>query len=440
MVYYLKILTITLETYTFMRNHTSIKTINKIPSLPGVYFLKNQKGEIFYIGKSNNLLSRIKTHTSTEAFKGFENIHTIEWIITANEIEALLREREYIQHYKPKLNVGLKDGKQYIYIGITDEEYSRIYTTHQPRIYKTNNLKSNYIGPFTNSKAIILVLRMLRKSFPYYRTTEKQSHKQQKHSSLPCPYCHINLCPGINPNKTSYQQTVSKIRRIMMGKHKKVRTELVKNMNKYASQKKFEEAANKRNQINALDKIFSHHNTTQKWNIKTKRDNQRTSEYLSKLLTTELPINIIEGYDISNIQGSEPVGSMVRFENNKPHKSLYRIFNIRSLQTPNDFLMINETLSRRLNHREWAYPDLILIDGGKGQLNAALQALQEKRLTIPIVSLAKRLEELYIPNKQSPVLLSTMPKDVEYLLRSIRDESHRFAIKQHRKRHRKIFK
>ena len=426
--------------YNKMRNKTRVENSDTIPQSPGVYFLKNSKGEIFYIGKSNNLLSRIKTHTSSELFKGIETIHTIEWIKTANEIEALIREREYIQHYKPRLNVDLKDGKQYIYVGITKEEYPRIYTTHQPYPRRDGAVKSEYIGAFTDASAIRRVLRMLRKSFPYYTATAKQASSPRKHPQLPCPYCHLKLCPGVNPDKKEYRQNISTIKKIMMGQNKTVRRELVKKMNHASQQQNYEEASQTRDQIYGLDTIFSHHNTPVEWNPKTPLKSEEAALYLSRLLKTDLPIKTIEGYDISNIQGKEAVGSMVRFENGKPHKSLYRIFNIRLPNQPNDFLMIHETIRRRFSHQEWAYPDLILIDGGKGQLSAAISALRLAGVHIPIVSLAKRLEELYIPDQPKPILLSTMPDNVARLLRHVRDESHRFAITRHRARHRKTFK
>jgi len=421
------------------RNKTTAKNIHTIPQSPGVYFLKNKQGEIFYIGKSNNLLSRLKTHTSTESFKGIEHIHTIEWIKTANEIEALLREREYIQHYKPRLNADLKDGKQYLYIGITKEDYPRIYTTHQPRTQKRGSVTSEYIGPFTDAGAIRRVLKMLRHSFPYYTATAKQSAFPRKHSAIPCPYCHLNLCPGPAPNKTEYRRTVTAIKNIMMGKNKHVRRNLEKQMRSASQKNDFETAAKIRDQLSGLNTIFIHHRNAQTWNKKNPRDHTEMGLYLSHLLKTELPIQTIEGYDISNIQGTESVASMVRFENGKPHKALYRSFNIRLPQQPNDFLMLREALRRRFAHTEWSYPDLILIDGGKGQLSSALTELRHHNITIPVVSLAKKLEELYIPGHPEPLLLSIIPQQVELLLRYVRDEAHRFAITKHRARHRKIF-
>lgn len=438
-----------------MRKRVSIEDIRHIPQKPGVYFLKNGTGEVFYIGKANNLRSRVNTHALTkDAFKGLEQIKTVEWIEMANEIEALIREREYIQHYQPRLNVDLRDGKQYLYVGITQEDFPRIYTTHQPEAPKRGKVKSEYIGPFTDSGAVRSTLRFLRRPFPYYTTNAKRASFAKDHSALACSYCHLGLCPGTTPNKAEYRRTVATIKRIFTGKHKAVLLDLKKQMREAAKREDFERAATLRDQIEALESIFTHHHVAKRWPaevllrksfagwepLRTPRDQVSVARYLADVIGTELPIRTIEGYDISNIQGAEPVASMVRFDDGKPNKSLYRKFNIQLPPSPNDFLMMREAVRRRFSHSEWIFPDLILIDGGRGQLNSARLELAALGLTIPIVSLAKKLEELYLPSRPTPILLSTMPKDVEHLLRSVRDEAHRFAITHHRGRHRKIFK
>lgn len=448
------------------RKRLYIEDIKKLPKKPGVYFLKNEAGSVFYIGKANNLRSRVATHSLTkDAFKGLEKIHAVEWIEMANEIEALIREREYIQHYQPKLNVDLRDDKQYLYVGITLEEFPRIFTTHQPTsgveiregsqlkatafggapqnaVARSSKLiKSEYIGPFTDARAVRDTLHFLRKPFPYYATNAKRASFKKEHSALPCSYCHLGLCPGPAPKKTEYRRTIATIKRIFSGKHKAVLVDLKKRMREAAQKEDFEKAAQMRNQIEALESIFTHHNIAKRWEpVRTPRDQEGAAQYLANLIGADLPVRTIEGYDISNIQGAEPVASMVRFDGGTPNKSLYRKFNIQLPPTPNDFLMMREAVRRRFSHNEWSFPDLILIDGGRGQLNSARVELLALGLTIPIVSLAKKLEELYLPSKPQPILLSTMPKDVEHLLRRVRDEAHRFAITHHRGRHRKTFR
>ncbi len=416
-----------------MRPKTNIKNIDKIPRDCGVYFLLNKKGDIFYIGKSNNLRSRVSTHAKPKdnVFKGSEKIENIEWIKTANEVEALLREREYIQRFQPKLNANLKDGKQYLYIGITIEDYPRIYATHQPAARKRGAIKSEYIGPFTDARAIKRILRFLRRWLPYYSATDKNAYFQRAHPALKCPYCHIKMCPGPNPDKTIYRRNVAKVKRIISGQHKQVRRELKKQMASASRKKDFEKAAAIRDKIYSLDNIFAHKSPTQNWNVKTPRDYKAASKYIANLVGAELPVRTIEGYDISNTQGRQSVASLVRFQDGRPNKSLYRSFNIKLPEKPNDVLMIQEAISRRLKRTEWPYPDLFLIDGGRGQLNAALKELKKNNASIPVVALAKKLEELYMPDKNIPILLSKTPKEVEYLLRNVRDEAHRFAKSRH---------
>ena len=424
------------------RKRLYIEDIQKLPKKPGVYFLKNEAGSVFYIGKANNLRSRVATHAQTkDAFKGLEKIHSVEWLEMANEIEALIREREYIQHYQPKLNVDLRDGKQYLYVGITQEELPRVYTTHQPEPGTRGKIKSEYIGPFTDAGAVRETLRFLRKSFPYYTTNTKRASFKKDHPALPCPYCHLGLCPGPTPSKTEYRRTVATIKRIFTGKHKAVLLDLKKRMREAVKKEDFEKAAKLRDQVEALESVFTHHHVAKRWEpVRTPRDHESAAQYLANLVGADLPVRTIEGYDISNIQGAEPVASMVRFDDGKPNKSLYRKFNIQLPPSPNDFLMMREAVRRRFGHSEWIFPDLILIDGGRGQLNSARVELLALGLTVPIVSLAKKLEELYLPSRRTPILLSTMPKDVEHLLRSVRDEAHRFAITHHRSRHRKTFR
>lgn len=400
------------------------------------------------MGKANNLLSRVQTHAvSAETFKVIERIAVVEWVETANEIEALIKESDYIKHYDPKLNVRLRDGKQYWYVGITHEEYPRVFTTHQPLQPNTHNLKPDYIGPFTDGGALKTTMRYIRKLFPYYTANPRTLRRVKSamvHRKLPCAYCHLDMCPGPEPDKRQYRKNVIALKRVLSGKKNTVIKALKKEMREHSRTRRFEEAAQKRDIIAALQNIFSHHNVVAPWSPQqlSENDHDRTSAgtYLTQLLKLELPVRSIEGYDISNIQGKEPTASMVRFNDARPNKSLYRKFNIQAPPRPNDYLMMREVLTRRLQHNEWPYPDLLLIDGGKGHLNAARTALLQAKLSIPVVSLAKRLEELYIPGRARPLLLSSMPDEVNNLLRHIRDESHRFAISHHRARHRKVFK
>jgi excinuclease ABC subunit C len=269
------------------------------------------------------------------------------------------------------------------------------------------------IGPFTDGKFLKIVLRYLRKPFPYYT---------QKHRILPCSYCHLSLCPGPNPDKREYKKSIAKIKAILNGKKPRVITFLKKEMADFAKNLEFEKAAKARDQIAALENIFAHIPKVE----------------ITPLLTKEGVgvVKSLEAYDISNIQGKEPVASMVRFDNGKPNKSLYRKFKIRLPEKPDDCAMMREVIRRRLRHTEWPYPDMFLIDGGRGQLNAALSQLSVVSCQLSVVALAKKHNELYLPNREKPISLDTLPKDIKNLFMYARDEAHRFAISYHRKLHR----
>lgn len=427
------------------KNTTSIDTISHIPRAPGVYFLKNKKDEVIYIGKARNLHSRISQHKQNKnAFKNVETIHSVEWIQMANEIEALIKEREYIQHYQPKLNVLLRDDKQYSFVGITEEALPRVFLTHQPlkTAKRRGALKHIYIGPFTDASSLKHTLRWLRKIFPYYTATPKQASKPRKHPGLPCPYCHLELCPGPQPDSAAYRQSISTLKRILTGQYSFVMRDLQQNIKRAIKQQRFEDAGALQKKYEGMHNVFTHHTQmTSSPVVRRQNTPNTTADYLANLVQSDLPIYTIEGYDISNIQGTNPVASIVRFENNKPKKSLYRFMNIQQTNDePNDFLSLQEALKRRFKHTEWSYPDLILLDGGQGQLNAGVRVLTDLHITTPIVALAKKLEELYLPGHDSPILLSSMPEDVALLLQYVRNEAHRFAITRHRARHRKQFR
>ncbi|MEX0878009.1 MAG: GIY-YIG nuclease family protein [Candidatus Spechtbacterales bacterium] len=444
-----------------MNKNVSIEKIKELPQKPGVYFLKNKNGDVFYIGKAINIKSRVQNHKNNSDLFKPEKIHTVEWVETVNEIEALLKESEYIKKLNPKMNIRLRDDKKYFYVGITGEDLPRIFITHQPlnkkqgtRIQETNKsqitnskqkaksqkLKAiTYLGPYTDGGALKLTLKYLRRLFPYYTTNPKRPLSAKKHGKLLCSYCHLGLCPGPEPKKSEYLKSIKVMKQILKGRKKSVISALKKEMKENSRLEKFEKAAELRNIAQSVENIFSH-NTVLPWNeeVSSKRTDMGTAEYLANLVGSKKPIHSIEGYDISNIQGKEPTASMVRFQNGKPEKNLYRKFNIKSPDEPNDYLMMREVVRRRLKNN-WPLPDLMLIDGGRGQLNSVLVELRSAKVNIHAVSLAKREEELYLPKQVKPIPLNTMPSEVENLLRYARDEAHRFAVSHHRQRHRKKF-
>ncbi|MEK7542571.1 MAG: UvrB/UvrC motif-containing protein [Patescibacteria group bacterium] len=405
----------------------------EIPKAPGVYSfaaLRGAQGKaILYIGKAANLRERVKNHFHQPSYRDdlfIDQVERVGYIETESEIEALLLESQLIKKDLPKYNVMWKDGKQYLFVGMSAEELPRIFFTHQPANEKIQN--TTYIGPFTDGKALKRTLRNLRRVFPYYTV--------KKHGSKPCQYCHLGLCPGPAPNKKEYQKSIRNLVALLEGKKPAVLKKLQKEMNAASKNQEYEKAGRLRDQMRDLEIIFSHAKVLRVSEEKTSINWAETEKYLQKILATKQKISRVEAYDISNIQGKEATGSMPVFINGKPTKEHYRKFKIRLAGMPNDFAMLQEVITRRLAHAEWPYPDLMIIDGGKPQLSAALAALQTKNYKLPTIKLAaiaKKHNELFLPGKSKPFLLKDMPQSVSNFILYIRDEAHRFAIIYHRK-------
>lgn len=412
------------------------KEWSKLPEVSGVYAFKDKK-EILYIGKSVNIKERVKNHFHHVKYreavilpktKLFNRVTQVGYIETDSEIAALILEANLIKKYKPKYNVLWKDDKNYFFVEITKEDFPRIFITHQPHLktYKLKNLKTDFVGPFIDGTALKKTLRILRKIFPYY-TIRKHPHGY-------CPWCHLGLCPGPNISKKEYKENIRNLVLVLRGKKKTLVKELKKEMEKLARARDFENAVKIRDQILALEKTLAHAKIF-KIQLVQKNNWHKIQKILQKILKIKKEFLRIEAYDVSNIQGKEATGSMVTFIKGQPEKKLYRKFKIKSTTKPNDIAMLKEVLNRRFKHPEWGFPDLILIDGGIGQLSAALKVKRRKAKgeSIKVISLAKRENKLYIENQKKPILLKNMPREIFNLILQLRDEAHRFAIFYHKK-------
>ncbi|MBI2482998.1 GIY-YIG nuclease family protein [Candidatus Uhrbacteria bacterium] len=394
-----------------------------VPHQPGVYVFTRQ-GVPLYVGKAADLRGRLAAYAPGNSWKtdmlqeadGFR-VHT-----TDSELEALLLEVNWIKVYRPKYNIVDRDQKSLLYIGITDEEYPQVLPT---RIFAASG---TYIGPFVSAYVVRQTLRALRKVFPYRcaRMPIAESHKPQ---ARPCLYFHMGLCAGTCAGRITPEQyrrrVITPLIRLLEGKTTSARRALDPTHRAL------------------LDEVLAH---TRVLSVTEKYAND--VHELQRVLGLPRPPHRIEGYDISNTQGIEAVGSMVVAIDGEPALSEYRKFKIRSLEgKSNDIGMLTEVLTRRLAHsatkkqqgedeaerEEWPMPDLLLIDGGKAQRNAALRVVRRSGLVIPVVSLAKREEEIYLPGASGPLRLSRHAPAL-HLLQRIRDEAHRFAIGYHRKR------
>lgn len=402
----------------------SIKNIKQIPSSSGVYCFK-EKNKILYIGKARNLKERIKQHFNQPSFKNshfLKRATSIGIIQTKNEIDALLLESHLIKKHSPPFNVLWKDDKNYFFVQITKEDFPRIFITHQKK-----EKNAIYIGPFVDGKPLKKTLFFLRRIFPYYSS--------KHHPNQECSWCRLGLCPGPYPDKKLYKKNIEKIIHILKGKSpEKLLKSMRKEMKKLAEQENFEKAKIIRDQIFNLEKvllsakIFQEDSNDDHWEI-VKKD-------LKDFLGLKNEPERIEGFDVSNIQGRTATGSMVVFIKGKPQRSEYRKFKIKTIFEPNDLQMTKEILERRFSHSEWPFPQIVVLDGGRGHLNLALKLKQEylKNQDVFFISLAKGSNRLFIENRKRPVYLKKLKKTIKKLISYINKESHRFALSYHRKK------
>ncbi len=428
------------------------KKLKDLPKSPGVYFHKNAKGTIIYVGKAANLRNRVSQYFQKSRTRDpktellVEEIADTDWVVVDSEIDALFLEAELIRRYMPQYNILLRDDKSMVFVRIDiDSDFPTVSTTRRPL-----DDKAKYIGPFLSAYSLRQALKLLRRIFPY--ATSRQPG--QKRATL---YYHLGLDPGLEENLTElkdYRANLRKLIAVLEGKRKNIEKEIEREMNLRAKAKDFEGAAKLRNQLYALK------NLNQKILFSDKEFQDISKDHALNELVNLLGLKIsprrLEGYDISHMSGSNVVASMVVFSNGASNKSQYRKFKM-TRQANNDFANMFETISRRLAERNvklWGCPDLILIDGGKGQLDAAIKARnQSGHADLPFIGLAKREEQIVIQKDKSNVTLNSdvlrslagyteesddfilvnLPKQTNLvkLLQRIRDESHRFAVSYH---------
>jgi excinuclease ABC subunit C len=366
--------------------------LKTLPREPGVYFHKDKHGKIIYVGKAAVLKNRVRQYfqknrphdLKTEALVA--EIVDTDWTTVETEIDALFLESEMIKRYKPRFNVLLRDDKSQLFVRIDMQHaYPHVSFTRWPQ-----DDGADYYGPYYNGWAVRKALRFLRRAFPY-----------SVHEVLPKRVClqyHLGLCPGVEEQKISsadYKITLRKLIRYLKGERKALVRDIEHEMKIAAAHKNFELAAKKRNQLRDLQELQRQVLFSDREFLDMSKD-QALVDLKELLGLKKLPYRI-EGYDISHMSGTNNVASMVVATNGLADKAEYRKF---KMQIPgnNDFAHMHEVISRRFSgkHKDWPKPDLLLIDGGKGQLQSALKALQEKGVSIPAVGLAKRLEEIII--------------------------------------------
>lgn len=428
------------------------KKLKELPADPGVYFHKNAAGKIIYVGKAAVLRNRVRQYfqksrgrdPKTEALVA--EIADIDWMVVESELEALFLEAEMIRRYMPQYNILLRDDKSMAYIRIDyDSDYPTVGVTRRPL-----DDGARYFGPYLSTSSVRQALKLLRKIFPY----AVKRTPNQKRATL---YYHLKLDPGLEEGKTSledYRANLRKLMAVIEGKRNGVIRDLERDMKRAAKEADFELAAKLRNQLFALQNLNKQIIFSDKEFLDISKDHA-LGELVDLLQLAAYPRRI-EGFDVSHMQGTDVVASMVVFTNGVSNKGEYRKFKTKINQN-NDFYNMHETIKRRLsekNIKAWGKPDLLLIDGGKGQLDAAIQARDEAGCaTVPCIGLAKREEQIVISKEKSNVTLQSevlhklggyMTESEDFilvnvphstnvvkLLQRIRDESHRFAVSYH---------
>jgi len=414
------------------------KLANKIKTAPntaGVYIFKDSIGEVLYIGKAIDLRKRLSYYTKfkedlyAKTANFLELADKLNWIEVKSELEALLLEMNLIRTLKPKYNVLNKDDKRPLFVHFSNDMFPRVKTARL-EIPGTGE----FIGPFPSSQKLKMVMKRLRRIFPYCSCNANRK--------TPCMYADLGLCNPSPPTiKTPeeakiYKKNITRLKMFLRGKIQTVVRQLEREMQEYSKELKFEEAQKTKNQIAAIEMLLSSEHRIADY-LKDDIIYNHLRQSQNKSLATFLGIasvSRIEGYDIANTQGTNATASMVVFEEGLPNTSEYRKFKITRIKEANDPLMIYHTLRRRLTHEEWHEPDVILIDGGKSQVKAALKAISEFGKTIKTIGLAKRFEQLVVP-EDGNFRVVTLPLDSPHLtlLRAVRDEAHRFSTTYHKK-------
>lgn len=354
----------------------------------------------------------------------------VNCIEVESEFEALLLESELVRRYQPKYNIKLKDDKSFLYIKITKEEFPRVFAARKTQIQEN----AFSFGPFPSSGIVKSVLSDLRKIFPFRscRVLPKNA----------CLYGRINLCPAVcaNPQeKKGYQKSVKFLKDLLKRKSKKVILDLNREMKASARNLDFEKASKLRDKIDRINRLLAFYRKPREYmeNPNLVHDIRQEEladlkEKLSKYLKVPGDLRRIEAYDISNLSGREAAGSMVVFISGERDTSLYRRFKIRISGKPNDTQMMKEVLTRRFRHPEWDNPDLVIVDGGKGQVSFARKNVPK---SIPVIGLAKKLEEIIILDNKNAWQILRLENSTPALnlVKRLRDEAHRFSKLYHLK-------
>ncbi len=424
-----------------LTSSAAAQKVKTFPPTPGVYLMKDDAGIVIYVGKANNLRSRAGSYFLKGALEEartavwVHEIADIDFMECESEVDALLVESRLIKDIQPKHNKEQKDDKTFPYLQIiTGEDFPRIELTRTPR---TSGVK--LYGPFASAGALRGAIQVLQKIFKFRTCSlDIQSNDDRWKWFRPCLLASIKQCTApcnMRISKEEYRKDIKRLQMFMEGNKKRLIGSLKKEMQAASKELQFEKAAKLRDEVLMLESLdergeLDTHAQPEVFYI----DPQKGLTGLRQVLKLQETPRTIEGVDIAHLGGGQTVASLVQFIDGMPFKPGYRRFKIKNVKGVDDFRSIHEVVSRRfqrLHDESDVFPDILLIDGGKGQLSSAVAAFDSLGIQPPILlSLAKKNEEIYRPGESEPICLDRRSFGLR-LLQYVRDEAHRFAQHYH---------
>ena len=415
--------------------------VREFPQKPGVYLMKDAAGRVIYVGKAKSLRARAGSYFLKAAALDrrtaelVREICDIDFIEAESEVDALLAEARLIKDVQPKFNQELKDDKTFPYLEIyTREDFPRVEFTREP-----SERGTKLYGPFASASGLRGAIQVLQKIFKFRTCSLDIDEGDEKWRWFrPCLLASINQCTApcnLRIGKEEYRRDINRLRMFLEGKKSSLLKQMRREMAAASKELRFEQAARLRDEIRMLETLdergeLDTHVQPEVFYI----DPKKGLAGLKKVLKLAEAPRVIEGVDIAHLGGGETVASLVQFIDGLPFKPGYKRYKIRSVAGVDDFASIHEVVARRfqrLDAEQETFPDLLLIDGGKGQLNAGLAAFESLGIEPPtVISLAKREEEIYVPGADEPLRLGRHAFALR-LLQYVRDEAHRFAQHYH---------
>lgn len=438
-----------------------LRSARDLKPVPGVYLMKDGKGVVVYVGKALKLPDRVSSYFVPSADLGLKKnqmldvVHSFETLECAGEWEALLTENRLIKDIRPRFNERLVDDKSFPYLVVTQrEDFARVFVTRNPSGIGEDGQQQELMkqakvfGPFVNAGALREAVQVLQRVFKY-RTCRLDIVADDPKNKFfrPCILHAIGQCTAPCANKISkeaYRADTDRFVRFLGTKRSAMLREMRGEMEKASEELEFERAATLRDQIRSIERLDERASSRDGWQPETELtyvDPKKGTASLQKTLGLESPIRCIEGIDIAHLQGGETVGSKVCFIDGRAFKDAYRRYRIKSVNnidggrgSNDDYASIREVVSRRYREAgsgQELYPDVVLIDGGLGQLHAALEAFAELEIKPPmVISLAKKEELIYVQQRGEPIRLGRDNLGLK-LCQQVRDEAHRFAQHYH---------